>query len=209
MPTMKRQRGDTIIEVFFATAIAGAVILMTLTLMNRNLATIQMATENTIVRQNIDSQAEVLRFLKDEYMANRAVNTGYPGTWKRILSTHVRNQASQFGINNVPGDCVPPAAAFYIAPAPATGDQESADIANITLQPVSTGEYNYDNITSSAQSGRGIWVEAVSPVFAAADKARYVDFHIRACWDPPYNGQRATMGTIVRLYYTVGEDVAE
>ena len=200
----KLQRGDTIIEVLFATAIAALIIMMTITLMNRNLSTIQMATETTMVRQNIDSQAEVLRFLKDQYMTNRSVNTGYSKLWKDTVSTsasgHATTQASTFT------QCTPPAKAFYLNQASDTGDQEATDVSNINVVAVDPALYK--DLDSHARIGRGIWVEAVAPVFTT-ETVRYVDFHIRACWDPPYGGNKATLGTIVRQYYTVGVDVTE
>lgn len=51
-----------------------------------------------------------------------------------------------------------------------------------------------------AKLGEGIWVEAVDGGSSTAGK--YIDFHIRACWDPPFSSStKATLGTIVRQYY--------
>lgn len=206
---MRRQRGDTIIEVFFATAIAGAILIAAITLMNRNLATIQMAAETTLVRQNIDSQVEVLRYVKDAYMNNRTATNGLPGIWKAIVSSdpvpggYLNSSPSNFGT------CTPPDRAFFISPlsAPSASDeQQSANVTNITIEPVDINSYGIDNLESYAQAGRGVWIEAVAPSFNATQNTRYVDFYVRACWPPPYDGPDATLGTVVRQYYTVGDD---
>lgn len=211
----RKERGDTIIEVMIATAIASLAILSILAIMNRNLATIQMTVETTIVRQNIDSQAEVLRFLKDQYLVARSSENGYPKIWKDISDArnndNVMTEATPFG------DCTPsePTKAFYFAQS--TSDDEGVDISSITMRRVADGFKDangingtdgdpYEDVETFARPGEGLWIEPIVSDDQTGNTTRYIDFHIRACWYPPYNGPTATMGTIVRLYYTVGDD---
>ena len=205
-----KQKGDTLIEVLFATAVAALLIVTTLIIMNRNLAQIQMGVETTFVRQAMDSQAEVLRYLRDQYMDNPSAELNADGTqtpsklWKDIVDSgrpgsNAETAATNFGICQPADDGTESGQAvdkaFFInntSTNEAEGD--AADIQNISLNK------NLAVAQTYARPGQGIWVEAVSPSFGSSN-IRYVDFHIRACWNPPFSGPKATLGTIVRLYY--------
>ena len=52
---------------------------------------------------------------------------------------------------------------------------------------------------AGATLGEGLWIEAVQPSIPNG-RPKYIDFHIRACWEPPATGPNITTGTIVRLY---------
>ncbi len=176
------QRGDTITEVMFATAVAALVIVLGMTVMNRGFAQTQLTVENTFVRESIDSEAELLRYSRDLYEDTPSAASGGAKVWKDILTQKLKSNASTFGncdIGSIQNS-------FYIS---------SDDLNNIAVNSA------IDPAETYAQIGKGIWVEAVSPNFVASQKIRYIDFHIRACWDPPYKGEKSTLGTIVRLYY--------
>ena len=84
-----KSRGDTLIEVLFATATFSLLAVGAITLMNQGLATSQRALEITLVRSEIDSQAEALRFLNTSYIANYNASNIYPGNtpaseWNKI-----------------------------------------------------------------------------------------------------------------------------
>lgn len=214
-----RSRGDTLIEVLFATATAALLIVITLVLMNRNLAQIQMSVEITFVRQAIDSQAEVLRYMRDQYMDNRNAELNADATptvskiWKDLIDpsrpgNYVQTQATVFGTcqPDDTGTITAPASgkAFYISNN--TGTEPESDAVNIqTLTAIKTNTTLLNKTLGLSQTyarpGQGIWVESVNPNFLPAETNRYVDFHIRACWDPPFVASKATLGTIVRLYY--------
>jgi hypothetical protein len=53
------------------------------------------------------------------------------------------------------------------------------------------------------QEAQGIWIEGIRSQ-ANGDSnqtnTRFIDFHIRACWENPGQGPPMTIGTIVRLY---------
>ena len=62
------KRGDTLVEVMFAVGIFGMVAIGAISLMNRGLATAQSTLETSMARQEIDAQAEALRFIRDGYI---------------------------------------------------------------------------------------------------------------------------------------------
>jgi hypothetical protein len=211
-----------LVEVLFATAVAAFLIVVTLTLMNRNLAQIQMSVETTFVREAIDSQAEVLRYMRDQYMEDRSAEFTDPPAntkptisklWKDMVDTtrnkYAQTSATEFGTcqpddsGNVNGEAN--GKAFFIN-TNLSGEAES-DVADIKTLDAAHADNLLQKIdgTSASQTyarpGHGIWIEAVNPSFTAAQTNRYVDFHIRACWDPPYINTKASLGTIVRLYY--------
>lgn len=186
----KNYRGDTIIEIMFATAIASLVIVLALAVMNRSFAQVQMSVETTFVRQSIDSQAEVIRYARDAYLLDQTVNSGGPKVWRDIITTKATTiDPSSFGT------CTPPGSAFFINRKPAS-DDPSDDAVNIDNLSVSS---SYTAAETFARIGQGIWVEAVKG--GVVGGPQFIDFHIRACWEPPFAGsQNATLGTIVRLY---------
>lgn len=191
-----RQRGDTIIEVLFATAVGALVIMAALTLMNRNLATIQTTVENTIVRQSIDAQADFLRYLADQYKSSPASPEGR--VFAQIISNaHYRidadsEKATSFGECTISTDAA--GKAFYV-------EQPSSGTPSLELK-------EYDTAAAPdtyAGPGNGLWVEAVGPD-PADNTANYIDFHILACWDTPASSTKATLGTIVRVFYVTGDN---
>lgn len=193
-------RGDTIIEVMFSVAVAGLIIVLTMAVMNRGVATTQMAVEHTIVRQNMDSQVETLKYMQRELS----------DPWNDIgLSTE-----SEMPVYGECPDSVP-AKAFYLDPMgggnfirdniagsrPMTEqEREEAEAAaqaageEFVEGSIDVSESIKATADAIATPGDGIWIIAVSP--SGAD---YIDFHIRACWEPPFSGPTATLGTIVRL----------
>lgn len=182
--SFRLERGDTIIEVLFATAVGGMIIVLAMSVMNRGVATAQMAVEHTMVRQAIDSQAEALRLLRDDKDAPGDANTA--SVWQQIVDKSNANPtASEFGAES----CAPPSAGhnfFWLNAAAGSLDQ----MIETDLQAAG-GNGSTDVF---ATPGRGLWIEPVS-----ATGRSYIDFHIRACWEPPISGPPATLGTIVRI----------
>lgn len=183
------QRGDTLTEVMFATAVAALVIVIAITAMNRSLAQTQASVESTFVRQSIDAEGELLRYARDQYKADPEGAKGKP--WRDVLAQAAANtdgRASKYG--TCPGDAGFASDSFFI----------TDNLASPTVQRVSSiSPAASFQPPTYADIGHGIWVEAIkSP---PSVKIPYVDLHIRACWDPPYDGPKALIGTIIRLYY--------
>lgn len=199
---MRFNRGDTIIEVMISTAIAALIIVLAITVMNRNLATVQMATEITFARQAIDGQAEALRYLRDVYNKTDASNKGST-VWGQILNGIGSNNISNFG------SCMEESGVGTVGFSDSSlhpffiDDIAKNDQATETTTPVyAASGFTYPQ--SFPTPGSGVWVEAKKGAPPVGEyQSEYLDLHIRACWDPPYesNNIKATIGTIVRLYY--------
>lgn len=182
------ERGDTLTEVMFATAVAALVIVLATAAMNRSFAQTQMSVETTFVRQSMDEQAEILRFARDQYKEDPSGAKGK--IWRQVLA-NTKSNASTFGtcFNTTPPQAINlPSKGFYL---------NATDLNNVVFEDGST----FQRPDTFAETGKGIWIEAVQ---GPTNKGvAYVDFHIRACWEPPYSGPETTLGTIVRLYYEV------
>lgn len=215
-----KSRGDTMIEVLFATAVFGVVAIGSLNIMNKGLSTSQRALEIALVRQEIDAQAEMLRFLNSAYATafrdGAPIPTGHnisadSAASKWLTLTGDVNVAhatiSDFGSLNSSGKC----------PSINNGLNDKAFVINtytgqynvIKLGPgndFTNGdeitpqvEYDLSHYTETSPDApidhvHGIWIEMDNST------AGSVDFHIRACWDSPGESTPTTLGTIVRLY---------
>lgn len=197
-------RGDTLIEVLFAISIFSLVAVGGLAIMNQGTATSQRALEITLVRNEIDAQAETLRFLNASYIAAYQSGITYlpntpAGQWAVMAGTIGFNNVSAFGITDDNKCPTHPNGSFILNTHSATFITPSED----KLQPAqifSKVQYNSSDAVSSAQ---GIWIEAIrSKTILENNQANagYIDFHIRACWDSPGQSVPVTIGTIVRLY---------
>jgi len=197
-------RGDTIIEVLFAITIFSLVAVGGLAIMNQGTATSQRALEITLVRQEVDAQAEALRFLNSSYVSSYRSGASYDpatpaGQWKLMQDSIIATAnvtASDFGGTS----CVtPPNGSFIINTktavfvAPSEGKLQMAQTFSQVI---------YDN-ANQIISADGLWIEAVRSTTVMGNNQSntgYVDFHIRACWDSPGQDIPVTIGTIVRLY---------
>jgi len=202
-----QQKGDTIIEVLFAVAVFAMVAVGSLTIMNQGIATAERSLEITLVRQQIDAQAEAIRYIHQAYVAayqkGSTAPAGTAGEWIKMTdpsSGHGATQASSFGVTdgvNCPST-VPGQKPFIVNARTATVWNTTPAMtapANSSLPPFSQVIYNAD---SSINAVYGLWVEAIPST--NAEGPGFVDFHIRACWDSPGGTLPVTLGTIVRLY---------
>ena len=205
----RHERGDTLIEVLFAVSVFSLVVVGALTLMNQGTAASQRALEITLVRQQLDAQAETLRFMHDSYVAVYQPGITFNGPdgvttpaeeWSKMLDRiKAVNVRSASPLNSGSAVCpTPPTGSFIVDP------QNVAFNGNpLSLQPAETfAQVSYDN-SGVFTGGRGLWIEAIRSVQSAdSDQANtgYIDFHLRACWDSSGLPVPLTLGTIVRLY---------
>jgi type II secretory pathway pseudopilin PulG len=206
----RQQGGDTIIEVLFAVAVFAMVAVGSLSIMNLGTATAQRSLEISLVRQQIDAQAEALRFIHQSYIAayqkeGGGVPTGTAVEWQKMTNKTTgkgADGASAFGAITEQGTCptsVPGQKPFILnARKAAVGNSSPAmaSPAGSSLPPFAQVFYNDD---SSINQAYGIWIEAV-PSTTIPGEPGFVDFHIRTCWDGPASSAPMTLGTIVRLY---------
>lgn len=213
---MNNKRGDTIIEVLFAVAVFSMVAVGSLAIMSSGTSTAQRALEITLVRQQIDAQAEALRFIHHSYTSayvpGTLAYTGPAEEWQNAVSK-ADATASEFGPNaavcpSIPTDAfIMNARAATVAVGSAAAPVSMADanstrpFAQVVYGDDTTAEADGSDATIS--SVEGIWIEAVttsSPAEEAINKSNFIDFHIRACWNGPGRSAPMTIGTIVRLY---------
>ena len=203
----RAERGDTLIEVLFAITVFSFIVVASLNLMNQGVAASQRSMEITTVRQQMDGQAEVLRFLHESYVDAYQPGTATytPGTpaaeYQKIIAfakASGRTSASEFNGGGttctVPSD---PARDFILNPVSATLVTSSINPAVFEKAPIFAQlTYGSGNVLEKSQ---GLWVEAVRST-ENGSSAGYIDFHIRACWDVPGTDIPMNLGTIVRLY---------
>lgn len=202
--------GDTLIEVLFAVSVFSLVAVGGLAVMNQGSAASQRALEITLVREQMDAQAETLRFLNSSYVASFQSGSSYDpatpaGQWALMsanIKAHPITTTTTLGGLSCP--TTHQAGSFVLNPQMGTYVDSSQSI----LVPAKTFS-QLDYITSNGKpvvsSAEGIWIEAVSynPTTsgdAAQSNIGSIDFHIFACWDSPGQGVPVTLGTIVRLY---------
>lgn len=195
------RRGDTLIEVLFAVSVFSLIVVSSLALMNQGTAASQRSLEMTLVRQQMDNQADTLRFLHAAYV--QAYQSGID------LSSAPESPAKQYyGIiqqikGNVDGASAlgstacdsPPGDSFIL-------DTRRAELMadpNLFNMPDTFAQLTYDS-SGNLTSSNGLWIEGVRVAPKAGANAGYIDFHIRACWDTLGMSQPMNLGTIVRLY---------
>lgn len=111
MQSLKKfKHGDTIIEVAFAFAVFAAVAIFSVNMMNSGLNNIQRTLETTMARNTIDSQSEALRFIHNNYLAERnfADNTSqFQRIWQELKAIsrnprdiRVGDNVASFDIND-------------------------------------------------------------------------------------------------------------
>lgn len=208
------ERGDTLIEVLFAVSVFSLVAVGALTIMNQGTTISERALETTLVRQQIDAQAETLRFLHDSYVASYRPGQTFdasstPSTpfeqWQAMLDSIKQSDlaaASEFGAS--PNSCPdPPTGSFVLDTRNAifiSPSEDKLDQADTYAQV----EYDATDPTPVLTISKGIWIEAIRSETNTADEYQanvgYIDFHIRACWFGPGQNVPMTIGTIVRLY---------
>ncbi len=198
-------RGDTLIEVLFAITVFSLVMVISLSLMNQGMSASIRSMQITLARQQVDSQAETLRFLNSSYVT--AYQPGVDilttpktpaGEYKKILASIPPGKASvsAFGAN---GEVTCPAvpAGSFITNARTAEYLTSASTSFVPADGVAEVIYGSDNVLTQS---KGLWIEAVRSPQVPGERTRYTDFHIRACWSAPGVDEPMNIGTIVRLY---------
>ena len=167
----KHQVGDTLIEVMLATAVFSAVAVGCLTVMNRGLSIAQQSLESTLVRQQIDAQAEMLRFVHNNSHKGDAAMSEL---WKNLPKKDAANEI--LNVDTCPDHF---------------GDGEFA----LRSRSDSLGRVSSYMPAQVYAKQEGISVQLVHVTGGSA-----YDAYIQACWYAPSQPRPVTIGTIVRLY---------
>ncbi len=205
MLKQRRDRGDTLIEVLFAVSVFSLVAIGGLAVMNQGSAASQRSLEITLVREQMDAQAETLRFLNSSYVAAFRSGASYAantpaGQWALMsdnIKTYPIANNTQLGATACPTTYQ--RGSFVVNPQLATFVQG-------VQRPATTfAQINYVTGQQMISSADGIWIEATSyDPTTSGDTAQlnigYIDFRIFACWDSFGQELPVTLGTIVRLY---------
>ena len=207
------ERGDTLIEVLFAITVFSLIVVSTLTLMNQGIAASQRSLEITLARQQVDGQAETLRFLHDAYVQSYYSGITYELTDTNPDGSNKTSPSEEYYkiLERVRTTGGPSASAFGSTPCgtPPSGSfilnaRRAQTITNATIfrtpDTVSQAIYDSDSVLTRSD---GLWIEGVRSATSADATQRntgYIDFHIRACWAAPGLDGPMNIGTIVRLY---------
>ena len=98
------RKGDTLIEVTLAVGIFSMVAIAVVSVMSGGTSSAQTALETTIAREEIDAQAEALRFIQSSYIADKdSGDDHFSNIWKRI--TNNANTASSAITTYAPTSC--------------------------------------------------------------------------------------------------------
>ncbi|USN96450.1 MAG: hypothetical protein H6797_05300 [Candidatus Nomurabacteria bacterium] len=196
-------RGDTIIEVLFAITVFSLVSVGGLSVMNQGTALAQRSLEIGLVREQIDGQADALRFLNSSYITDYGKNGPASKLWNDIVTNNALTsgaQAQQFDQMTDGANCLLPHGQPYFALDLTKLD--SNPLLSPTADAITYARVNSDNAPTTAE---GLWIQAVSSpnstyTDSGKQKPGFYDFHIRACWHTPGQTTPITLGTIVRLY---------
>lgn len=104
--SIKIKLGDTLVEVMFAIGIFSLVAISAIAIMSSGTSNAQTALERTMTRNEIDIQAEALRFIQSSYIAERGTAGGsqyYTELWQTIKS--LANSATNDVVQYNPQTC--------------------------------------------------------------------------------------------------------
>ena len=194
---MKRnqaERGDTLVEVTVAMAVLGLMLAASLAVINRGLMGVSNAVERTSVRASLSSQAELLRYVFDDPVANKEA-------YEWILD-HTGSNVS-LGQNG----CEIGGGGFYLSVNNKTGTPpvEIHELDSAKTQQLANNVYGQPEageVGNNSGVSRGIWIEG-DKHDAQGDMPGYIDFYVRACWTPHAAQQPGSgrMESNVRVYY--------
>jgi type II secretory pathway pseudopilin PulG len=212
------ERGDTLIEVLFAITVFSLVAVGCLSIMNQGSSTAERALEITLVRAQINNQAEILHFLNNSFiqayvigapLSSYAANTP-AGQWAQMdisLEAHPLTQAQSFDSTN--GICPTPTpdSSFILDTQNVLFEDPNSSLPGV-IKPTQAQSFSQLVYTTSnngtvhtLNAAQGIWIQAVrSTTDPDHPDQGYIDFHIDACWEGPGQSVPVTLGTIVRLY---------
>ena len=194
MGKKRAERGDTLVEVTVAMAVLGLMLAASLAVINRGLMGVSNAVERTSVRASLSSQAELLRYVFDDPVANKV-------TYENILKR--TNPNASLGKNG----CKIGGGGFYLSVSEVVGappvemhELNQADTNMLTNNVY--GQPEAGEVGNNSGVSQGIWIEG-DKHDGQGDMPGYIDFYVRACWTPHAAQQPGSgrMESNVRVYY--------
>ena len=214
------KKGDTLIEVTLAVGIFSMIAIAVASLMNNGTTDAQLALETTLTREEIDAQADALRFVHSAYASNKE-SSSQPLTalWNEITKNAITE----------PTDAI----TQY---APTTCDEAMPDAVKdkafvLNTRNLNQGKNAYkklENFTPASTyphlifegddknllgdlgkttliSAEGLYVIAVkdkntTTMVGKENQSAYYDFYIRSCWYGVGDKTPSTISTVIRLH---------
>ena len=170
-------KGDTLVEVILAVTVFSMVAVGTISIMNKGVAIAQHSLEISLVRQQIDAQAEMLRYIHDE--RNNSTAHLWNDLKKPINLVAAASVKQRLGVTSCP---------------------DKFEAKEFALRSLGG---NIQKVSSSQQAQSYAKVEgdvSYGVSIQLTKGSKFYDAYIQACWDSLESSMPATMGTIVRLY---------
>lgn len=203
MRQLKTKRGDTIIEVTFAIAVFALIAVMAVGTMNSGVATAEASLETTMARNEIDIQAESLRFVQNAYESSQS-NNNYKALWDTITSNALAQPParpanscdSAYASNGI----VYNSKAFVLDPRNLGNGTSAYLAAGVSPSGSKFGVTpTHPRLIYSGggvlQKSEGLWSVAVKD-----STNKFYDFYIYACWYAPGRNVPTLVDTVIRLY---------
>ena len=205
---MKRfVRGDTVIEVMFSFTVLSMLVVGTYALMNRGMQVAQRSLEITLVRQQIDSQISMIRYIQAHHT----------DAWQQIRSRYVIQSASHGSHINVTdfveknsnrcptlenNGLTSGSKAFFLAQNSARNDVRVVDVTTSAAYTEPAVFARVDLSNASAPQAQGLFIQVVrSEAHKPGEEAgNAYDVYVNACWDSVGTSVPTTIGTITRIY---------
>lgn len=222
------QRGDTMIEMAITFMILGVVLLTVFMAANKSLVISISATERTSVRDKINSQLEMVEYLRDWESGHKPVaegawakllrfakNNDFDNRWNAVefYNDSCRTRTSSFWLEyNNYADKLDDVVKIRDAGDPG-GQAQLAWLAQANKPVSSNADFSNDTSVTIPIPGFGVWLDAgySSRVCSDPDKEPYIDIVARACWTPlgARGGDigRARFKTVKRLSVVKGREI--
>lgn len=184
--------GDTIVEVMVAFAVFTVVAVGTSSIMNRGISIVERSLETTLVRQQIDAQAELIRYARSAELA----------TWDTIVAKAKTVTATPALTTSACSDTAPPNSFMLSIDTSVTPNELRYYELAVSPSPYSAASVNSRfDVSGASPKFQGIWVvPTVSGDSSPSAVTAAYDMHIGTCWYAPDSDKPVALGTIVRLY---------
>ena len=184
------QRGDTIIEVMLAFAVFSMLAVGALTVMGQGTNASQRALEITLVRQQIDAQAEALRAA---HQADTSTVSDATTPWDEIS---IGTDTDAY--DNYDTDCptAKPTDSFLMDARTGTVIQNGEGLKSVNVSP--TLPHAHVDYSGAQPQSYGIWIER--EFIEGGTLADSYSFTVQACWFGAGLETPLHIETVVRLY---------
>lgn len=218
MNWFKMKKGDTLIEVVLAVGIFSMVAVAVMAVMNGGAASAQMALEATLAREEVDAQAEALRFIQSSYIADKDNSDNkYSELWNNIKNKAIEADADmQFPPDQCSelykdGGEVKAKNGFVLNTRELGSDLSKVLVGVDKLQTATTYPRLVYSDDSSLTNDSSTTLNAAEGIYIVAVKdpdttnignnktSAYYDFYIRTCWYGSGGSAPSTIYTVVRL----------